>query len=226
MYDPLMTYLPGISKSSAPGMSMNFTKDGKETVSIYKDQFKPLNVFGCEIMKGEYFNGTLFRFPIRKSQSEISSNIYSREDIFDLIEKFTKEAVDFLLFLKHLKDIEILHIDAQGNKKTLYSCKVEEIGEKRKDNIIKILKGNYNGDLNFIYQLRFTETIKGNQQKQDWIFSNILDKEKIQKISEKINSEGKFLAFGQIAYRLDKIITGKPYCFLRNFHLINFSIFL
>lgn len=207
-----MTYLPGISKVSAPGASISISS---KKISEYKDQFEPFNLFGCDILSGKYFNGTLFRFSLRKKPSEISKNIYSHKDIFDIIDKFIEESIEFILFLKHLKEIEIRHIDAKGNENILYSCKAEEVGGKKQSDIQKILKNQYDGDLSFIYQMKYTETIKGKKKEQQWIFSNILDQGDIQKKATKINSEGKFLAFGQIAYCLDKPLIGKPYCFLR-----------
>ncbi|KAL9647985.1 hypothetical protein ABK040_016676 [Willaertia magna] len=59
------------------------------------------------------FNGTMFRFPLRLpgDVSEISDHTFSREEMFHMFKNFMKETVDNVLFLKHVKCIELYHID-------------------------------------------------------------------------------------------------------------------
>lgn len=71
----------------------------------YKDQFTPYeNVLGCNISSG-YFDGTLFRLPLRKWPSKISIKPYTAGKINSLFESFIEEAPVILLFLKNVETL-------------------------------------------------------------------------------------------------------------------------
>lgn len=97
-FDPHVNFLPGAT-ASQPGIRIKFTSDtknsdtkgttgttagkGKSAKSAklkekFPDQFTPLCFFGNDLNK--YFDGTLFRFPLRTKslaqQSEISKAHY------------------------------------------------------------------------------------------------------------------------------------------------------
>ena len=71
----------------------------------YKDQFSPYNVLGCNVTKP--YNGTLFRFPLRRRPSELSPNVCTTDRIRDLFQSFQVDAHLVLLFLKAVEAITI-----------------------------------------------------------------------------------------------------------------------
>lgn len=89
-FDPHVNFLPGATPSQ-PGIRIKFTSDTKESAGRknqvnksarlrehFPDQFNPLCFFGNDL--NHYFDGTLFRFPLRTKllaqQSEISKAFY------------------------------------------------------------------------------------------------------------------------------------------------------
>jgi len=98
-FDPHVNFLPGAT-ASQPGIKIKFTSDTKETAAAgasggskpsnnnksarlrehFPDQFNPLCFFGNDLNR--YFDGTLFRFPLRTKtlaqQSEISKAYYGK----------------------------------------------------------------------------------------------------------------------------------------------------
>ncbi|XP_063798761.1 sacsin-like [Pseudophryne corroboree] len=95
---------------------------GRKCVEEFKDQFQPFQLAlealdeGCweDILNSGYFNGTLFRFPLRLCPSEISDNIYSTDRVQELFESFMKDASISLLFLRHIKSVSLKKIDRDG----------------------------------------------------------------------------------------------------------------
>ena len=72
----------------------------------YSDQFSPYNVLDCDMNQAS-FTGTLFRFPLRRKPSELSSNICTKERIQELFQSFQADAHLVLLFLKAVEAITI-----------------------------------------------------------------------------------------------------------------------
>ncbi|XP_070553461.1 sacsin-like [Ptychodera flava] len=80
----------------------------------YSGQFAPyVGVFECNESSFErgYFGGTLFRFPLRKEPSKLSSNIISKDRIMGKegwITTFQNDIDLTLLFLKNIESISIM----------------------------------------------------------------------------------------------------------------------
>lgn len=92
----------------------------------YKDQFNPYeNVLGCKISSG-YFDGTLFRLPLRKWPSKISVKPYTAAKIFNLFESFMEEAPVILLFLKNVETISIYENTWKEREKKLFTVQIKE----------------------------------------------------------------------------------------------------
>ncbi|XP_026877975.2 sacsin [Electrophorus electricus] len=97
-------------------------EEDKDHLAKYTDQFKPFQdivslVFSCswdEIIRGEYFKGTLFRFPLRNEPSEISDNLYNAKKVTQLFDSFIADVDISLLFLRKVSSISLLHIDTNG----------------------------------------------------------------------------------------------------------------
>lgn len=100
---------------------MNDSEDQKALITMH-DQFQPLQdivslVTGknwSSIIKEHHFHGTIFRFPLRKTISNISDNLYDSEKVVELFESFIVDAELSLLFLKNVASVSLKHIDANG----------------------------------------------------------------------------------------------------------------
>ena len=92
----------------------------------YKDQFTPYeNVLGCKISAG-YFDGTLFRLPLRKWPSKISIKPYTAGKINGLFESFIEEAPVILLFLKNVETISIYETSWTEREKRIFTVQIKE----------------------------------------------------------------------------------------------------
>lgn len=72
------------------------------------DQFLPFKgIFDCkeEVFSNGYYDGTLFRFPLRTTPSDLSNTLYTEEKMDTLFESFEADAHMVLLFLQHLESI-------------------------------------------------------------------------------------------------------------------------
>ncbi|XP_066931148.1 sacsin-like [Clytia hemisphaerica] len=86
-----------------------------------KGDFEPFKRLPKKYWDVGVSNGSLFRFPLRKTESELSTRCYSNEMRFQkLIDKFLDEAFLSLIFLKNIKTMKFFIID-NGSKE------VEEI---------------------------------------------------------------------------------------------------
>nr|XP_006815605.1 PREDICTED: sacsin-like [Saccoglossus kowalevskii] len=97
----------------------------------YSNQFEPyLGIFGCDessFQRGK-FNGTIFRFPLRKTESQLSGNIISRDRIMGpdgWITLFRTDVDLTLLFLKNIESISVYERNGQNAKSILlYSASI------------------------------------------------------------------------------------------------------
>ncbi|XP_028289569.1 sacsin [Parambassis ranga] len=97
-----------------------------------RDQFQPFRdiaalVSGQEwseiIMEDRYFDGTIFRFPLRNEASEISDNLYNSSKVVELFDSFIADAELSLLFLKSVTSVSLIHIDVDGSVNTRLEVK-------------------------------------------------------------------------------------------------------
>ena len=74
------------------------------------DQIAPYKgVFDCdeEVFHRGHYDGTLFRFPLRTTPSELSKTVYSVDKVASLLDSFMADAHLVLLFLQNLEAIEL-----------------------------------------------------------------------------------------------------------------------
>eukprot|EP00105_Crassostrea_gigas_P021381 XP_011440490.1 PREDICTED: sacsin-like [Crassostrea gigas] len=81
-------------------------------------------VFGFDqnTLESGHFRGTIFRFPLRQEETDLSDNIYDKSKVDDLFMSFKDEAPVSLLFLKCLESITLLREENES--------KTGDIGEK------------------------------------------------------------------------------------------------
>lgn len=129
VFDPQGIYLPNVSTSN-PGKRIEFVTSS--AISMYLDQFFPYCAFGCDMRRA--FHGTLFRFPLRKTDqaaiSKLSRQAYSEDDIYAMFDHLYAEGVLTLLFLKSVQSVEMYVWDVGEPKpRKLYSCSVKSVNE-------------------------------------------------------------------------------------------------
>ncbi|XP_077473553.1 sacsin isoform X2 [Stigmatopora argus] len=88
------------------------------------DQFQPFRdilklVSGQEwskvIAEDQHFDGTIFRFPLRAQESDISDNLYNADKVVELFESFAADAELSLLFLNNVTTVTLMHVDVHGS---------------------------------------------------------------------------------------------------------------
>ena len=81
------------------------------------------------------YNGTLFRFPLRTTASELSENTYTVDKLHELLEALKSDGKLLLLFLRSVITVEVHEIFANGRQKELFCVSVKErdtLAKKRK----------------------------------------------------------------------------------------------
>ena len=76
-----------------------------------------------------YYPKTLFRFPLRKSPSELSENIYSLERLEELIDALRGEANLLLPFLQSVDTIEVHRISCEGRFSPIFKVEIAELSK-------------------------------------------------------------------------------------------------
>ncbi|XP_076358830.1 sacsin-like [Tachypleus tridentatus] len=116
IFDPHQKYL---GKRSGLKADLKLLKN-KLMFKKLNGQFKPFDgIFECNIFKENniYFDGTLFRLPLRTSvqakNSEISKKVYSSKEMNEFIQILVKQVGNLLLFTQNVKTIELYHLSAQ-----------------------------------------------------------------------------------------------------------------
>ena len=93
--------------------------------STFQDAIAPFeNV--CDFSTQLQFKGTLFRFPLRTTASELSENIYTVDKLHVLLEALKSDGKLLLLFLRSVDTIEVHEIFANGRQRELFCVSVEE----------------------------------------------------------------------------------------------------
>ena len=87
-------------------------KTSAKLLNDFPGQFSPylLDLFKCNATNfhNSEFQGTIFRFPLRKQQSEISKSVFNDEHrVYELLQSFQTDADISLLFLKHVESIAV-----------------------------------------------------------------------------------------------------------------------
>ena len=112
LLDPQTKFLTDATSVSSPGILFDFVEEQEALAIFYADQMAPYDgIFGCNVFDAqEGFDGTLFRFPFRSEASEISKRVFRREEISQLKDVFRNQADKLLVFLQHLRRIELYEL--------------------------------------------------------------------------------------------------------------------
>ena len=113
--DPHRKNIRGTTEN-APGIKMKVPS--REVFGRFPDQFAPFvqPEFKSDLEKA--YDGTLFRFPLRKEasarQSDISTTTHTAESIMLLLASFADTSAELLLFLKHVRKVRVLVREEDG----------------------------------------------------------------------------------------------------------------
>lgn len=104
----------------------------QEALTTMRDQFQPFrdivslisdDKWSSIVTERQYFNGTVFRFPLRNTISSISDNLYDSEKVAGLFKSFIEDAELSLLFLRNVASVSLKHVDADGKVSTRLQVK-------------------------------------------------------------------------------------------------------
>ncbi|CAA7263802.1 unnamed protein product [Cyclocybe aegerita] len=105
VFDPLYAHM------DRPGAKFNVM----EVAANFHGQLAPFEWFWEPNWTGTCFKGTVVRCPLRKTPSRISNQVVSPAQIHKLFTDFIERELDILLlFLSHIKEIEIHDVDSSG----------------------------------------------------------------------------------------------------------------
>ncbi|XP_060607761.1 sacsin-like [Ruditapes philippinarum] len=103
IFDPMMSCLEGHATPENPGIKCD--------ADLMEDSFPDMLLGYPAIPSMEASGqGTIFRLPLRKSKSLISSNVMTTDKMDTVIEAFKEDMFESLLFLKNIKCIKVLNI--------------------------------------------------------------------------------------------------------------------
>ena len=120
--DPHTTHLGKVVRNkSKPGIKIDMMKNKKKLRKL-RNQFKPYNgIFGCDLSpdaKQTFFNGTLFRFPLRNrsqaDRSEIKKLFYDEKEMKKLLEIVIQGADSLLLFTQNVRKVTLFHLPREA----------------------------------------------------------------------------------------------------------------
>ncbi|XP_028392515.1 sacsin-like [Dendronephthya gigantea] len=187
------------------------------------NQFEPFHhIFDCNLDQGNYYHGTLFRFPLRTEPSALSKKIYTREMVNTLFDSFKNEASAILLFLKNVDSISLYEREARGEIVHLYTAKVSEqskieVRKKRQELIQDItVEWDFAVKTTF-YRLEIVNESPGEiTEKNEWFLANQVGTNENELIE--LARDLKLLPWIGIAFPLDAnnnmSSLGRIFCFL------------
>ena len=127
IFDPHTTNLGEALPGKSPGLRLNFANaKNKKCLRKMAHQFKTFDGvfdFHIEQCNMPYFKGTLFRLPLRKRGSEISPNVYTRDDVIHLLKQLVECASNMFIFTQHVSELKIFHLkDGHPSTKKQLFC--------------------------------------------------------------------------------------------------------
>ncbi|KAG2469708.1 SACS protein, partial [Polypterus senegalus] len=182
--------------------------EDKAEVLEHSDQFEPLRQIVAEVnngkswdaaLSGQFFHGTIFRFPLRNEISDIADKLYDQSRIFDLFNSFSIDAEISLLFLKHVSSITLKHISPEGQVKKILSVSSSQ----------KILSSNMNGysqiflkgvESSFALKELSLDKPMCEQQSNIWLVSTVFSKPGFNKNLDVLAEKLKYFACVGLAF--------------------------
>ena len=135
--------------ASSHGWNISKSKDLLRTIRNQLDPY--IGLFDCTeaTFRQGYYNGTMFRFPLRNSPSSLSGSLYTPDRVKALFESFRNDSHLTMIFLRNLEKIEIYERDRLASTPKLCCCVkihgscIEEVRQKRKEFLEKTRTGSW-----------------------------------------------------------------------------------
>ncbi|XP_071479500.1 LOW QUALITY PROTEIN: sacsin-like [Diadema antillarum] len=126
--DPLAKHFRNIDRLPQTGFRFHLqSSEDQNTFRACKDQFRPYRQIFDDVEDGlcdGQFDGTLFRFPLRETESELSNKVYTDEKkMDDLLDAFLVDADVVMLFLRSLKEVEVMKRPADQSSRFIVRVK-------------------------------------------------------------------------------------------------------
>ncbi|KAI8506239.1 hypothetical protein Bbelb_156660 [Branchiostoma belcheri] len=203
------------------GCIWHLQKDAEEIQSL-QDQFSPLkNLFeGAEDpFKTGFFDGTIFRFPLRQTPSRLSKTVYDYQKIVDLFDSFKSDGDIVLLFLHHVRSIKLtreesgpsardyrvsMNSQSQQQRETRFTADVKEALEVPIDNRETVVS-----------TCQLSMAVDG-QPTRNWLVTTYVKGRGISEEAKKLSEELSLLPWVGVAMPLsgDGKVDGRTFCCL------------
>ncbi|XP_062502568.1 sacsin-like [Corticium candelabrum] len=118
IFDPHKRHLGShIRNPSQPGIKIDFVQ--RPIGQRFPDQFQPYaDVFGCKLVEGVSFDGTLFRFPFRTKEqaavNEIKNEPYDEDQLKTSLQALKEVCGKLLIFLQHVRSVEVFELKSDA----------------------------------------------------------------------------------------------------------------
>ena len=127
--DPHERYFTNEMEDKTSSYGWNLEID-REEIARLPDQFAPLKqeffYVTQEVFNTGYFNGTLFRFPLRhETNKSYLGSVYSVDKVYSLFDSLKADGDLLLLFMKNLCEILIYDRNLVGKEEPIYSLRID-----------------------------------------------------------------------------------------------------
>ncbi|CAH1252536.1 SACS [Branchiostoma lanceolatum] len=200
-------------------------KDDAEEIKSLQDQFSPFkNLFESaeDPFKTGFFNGTIFRFPLRQTSSRLSKTIYGDQKVVDLFDSFKADGDIVLLFMHHVRSIKLMTREATGHSATDYRVSMSsQSGQERENSftadVKEALKTKVDNRETIVSTCRFSVEIDG-EATRDWLVTSYVKGRGISEEARELSEELSLLPWVGVAMPLsgsgDGKLAGRTFCCL------------
>ncbi|XP_035698973.1 sacsin-like [Branchiostoma floridae] len=206
------------------GRRWHLQEHAEEIKIKLQDQFSPFkNLFeGAEDpFQTGFFNGTIFRFPLRQTASELSKTLYKEEKVVDLFESFKADGDIVLLFMHHVRSIRLMTKDITGHSTTDYRVSMISQSEQGRENcftteVKEALKVPVDSRETVVSTCRMSMTIDG-EPTRDWLVTSYVKGRGISEEARELSEELSLLPWVGVAMPLsagDGRFDGRTFCCL------------
>ena len=148
----------------------------------FQDSLAPFNGI-CDFSASTTcdYCGTVFRFPLRDTPSELSENVYTLSKLHELLIALKEEAKFLLLFLRSIDTIEVFELPQQGGQQQLFRVEIAEKEQLYRDrkHFMDQLKSAHESQsysisqyINVVANFHVAVTDDGHTTRSHWLVAN------------------------------------------------------
>ena len=188
------------------------------------DTVSPFNKV-CDLTADAYCHGTIFRFPLRRVASGLSSQCYDMAKIHQLLQALREEGKLLLLFLRSIDTIEVHEIKSDGTVSLQFSVSISQDRERVKqvrqiflqqiEQAYRISKYNIRQCIAMSVDMHIEVRKEGSVTKHHWLVVSHVGSDNVQ-VLQQAASQHVFPWVG-VALELSnqvQIGSGRVFCFL------------